>query len=114
MGFLQRIPKGRQKNYSMQNKQEWIKLLNIQPSSRGFLNWGKTLRVFGMVVQALHTPPWSGDEYLFSSFFRDIYDELSVVIAPLDMVVPDFCAYPGEQYFSPMAEKILALIRKIQ
>ena len=114
VGLLQRIPKGKQKNYSLRNKQEWIKLLNIQHSSRGFLNWGRTLCVFGMVVQALHTPPWSGDEYLFSSFFRDIYDELSVVVTPLDMVVPDSGGSPGEQLFSSMAERTLALIREVQ
>ena len=67
-----------------------------------------------MIVQALHTPPWSEDAYLLSSFFRDIHEELSVTFRPLDMLVPDPGVYPGGEFFSPMAEKTLALIGEVQ
>jgi hypothetical protein len=113
-GLLERIPKGRRRNYSLQDKQAWVKLLKIRDESRGFLNWGRVFRVFAMVMQALHTPPWSEDAYLFSSFFRDIHGELSVVFSLLDMVVPDPGVYPGEEFFSPMAEEILSLFQKLR
>ena len=69
--------------------------------------------VLGRLTKALSTPPWSEDEYLLSSFFRDLFNESKSIGKSLNINIPEPVHYAGKQYFYPFALGILRILKKL-
>jgi len=63
---------------------------------------------------ALSTSPWSEDEYLLSSFFRDISREAKSIGGFLNVKVPEPVFYLGKQYFYPLASWALKILKQLK
>jgi hypothetical protein len=57
--------------------------------------------------------PWCDDEYLLSSFFRDLFNESKSIGKSLNIDVPQPDHHPGKQYFSPFALGVLSILKKL-
>jgi len=64
-------------------------------------------------IYTISTPPWSDDEYLLSSLFRDFFNEGKSVGKSLNINIPEPIHYSGKQYFSPFALGILSILKKL-
>jgi len=70
-------------------------------------------RVLDRLAKALSTSPWTNDEYLLSSFFRDLFNESKSIGKSLNIDVPQPDHHPGKQYFSPFALGVLSILKKL-
>jgi hypothetical protein len=77
------------------------------------VNWVKAFLLSDRLAKALSTPPWSNDEYLLPSFFRDLFNEGKSVGKSLNINIPEPIHYSGKQYFSPFALGILSILKKL-
>ncbi len=108
-GLLVKQPDPARGNYSVRNAREWNDLLGSLRLPL-FVNWTRLFQILVTLVRLLHTPPWSDDDYLLSSWFRDIHGDLCSLAVGLDIIIPEPSSYRGADYFSPMAEALLGLI----
>lgn len=111
-GFVDKIPEGRGANYILNNKDIWFAILGSQNIAE-YINWTKTYSLLGNIIVALSSRQLADDRYLFSSFFRDIAGESGKLARNINTVLPDQYAYPGEEYFAPFAEFLLASVDKL-
>jgi len=102
----QKIPR-----YSLSRKKELLAAIGLKGIPR-YLNWTKTFLFLGRLAKALTISPWSDDEYLLSSFFRDLFKEGKLIGKSLNINIPEPVHYPGKQYFSPFASGILNILKK--
>ena len=99
--------------YSLKRKNEWLRVLGLKENP-GYLNWVRTLLMLNQLAKALSTPPWSDDEYLISSFFRDILNEVKSIGRSLNILVPEPASFSGSQYFVPFAMAVLNILEKLR
>jgi hypothetical protein len=100
-------------NYSLSDREQWFRLLQLKESLT-YLNWAKTFFMCDRLVKALVTPPWSDDEYLLSSFFRDLLSDVKPIAKSLSIQIPEAPAYAGPEYFAPLASTMLNILRKLR
>lgn len=103
----QKIPR-----YSINRKKELLHALGLKEIPN-YLNWTRTFLFLNRLAKALSTPPWSEDEYLLSSFFRDLFKESKLIGKSLNLDIPEPVQHPGKGYFSPYASGILRLLRRL-
>jgi hypothetical protein len=77
------------------------------------LNWTRTFLLLGRLAKALSIPPWSDDEYLLSSLFRDSLSETKSIGRSLHINTPEPTHYPGKQFFSPFALGVLSILNRL-
>jgi len=99
-------------SYSLSRRNELIHAIGLKEIPN-YLNWTRTFLFFDRLAKALSTPPWSDDEYLLSSLFRDLFNESKSIGKFLNINIPDPDHYPGKQYFSPFALGILSILKKL-
>lgn len=99
--------------YSLKRKNEWLDVLGLKEKP-GYLNWVRTLLVLNQLAKALSTPPWSDDEYLISSFFRDILNEAKSIGRSLNIMLPEPVSFSGSQYFAPFAMAVLDILKRLR
>lgn len=78
-----------------------------------YLNWTRTFLLLDRLAKALSIPPWSDDEYLLSSLFRDLSREGKLIGKSLNTNIPEPTNYPGKRYFSPFALGILRILKQL-
>jgi len=66
------------------------------------------------LAMVISTPPWSEDEYLLSSLFRDLSREAKSIGRVLNIKVPDPASYLGKQYFAPFALGVLKILKQLR
>jgi hypothetical protein len=69
--------------------------------------------VLDRLAKALSIPPWCDDEYLLSSFFRDLFNESKKIGKSLNINIPEAAHYPGKQYFLPFASGVLSILKRL-
>jgi hypothetical protein len=69
--------------------------------------------VLDRLAMVISTPPWSEDEYLLSSLFRDLSREAQSIGRVLDIKVLDPTSYLGKKYFGPFALGILKILKRL-
>ena len=106
------VEKEEGKKYLLKNEQGFIKMLKLE-NVLHYINWVRTFLFFARILNALHTKPWSEDEYLLSSFFRDILGEAKIVGRSVDVSFPDGNLYKGSEYLHPFTTEVMKLLRKI-
>jgi hypothetical protein len=112
VGLLTKIKGAKIGIFTLEKKKEWINALGL----RGipvYLNWVNAFHLFNRVLRALSLQPWSEDEYMLSSFFRDILEEAKGLGRSLGISFPEPAQYPGAVYFSPFALKVLEAIERL-
>jgi hypothetical protein len=70
--------------------------------------------VLDRLAMVISTPPWSEDEYLLSSLFRDFLTEVKSIGRVLNTKVPEPASYPGKKYFGPFALCVLSILKRIR
>jgi len=103
----QKIPR-----YSVNRKKELLHALGLKEIPN-YLNWTRTFLLLNRLAKALSIPPWSDDEYLLSSFFRDLSAETKLIGKSLNLNIPEPVQYPGKGYFSPYASGIFRLLKRL-
>jgi hypothetical protein len=98
--------------YHLNRKEELSQAIGLKEIPK-YINWTKTFLLFDQLSKALSTPPWSDDEYLLSSLFRDLYKESASIGRSLHVNIPEPTHSPGKQYFSPFASGILNIGKKL-
>lgn len=103
----QKIPR-----YSLNRKKELLYAFGLKEIPK-YINWTRTFLLLNRLSKALSTPPWSDDEYLLSSLFRDLFNESKSIGKSLGINMPEPAHYPGKQYFSPFALGVLSILKKL-
>jgi len=103
----QKIPR-----YSLNRKKELLYAFGLKEIPK-YINWTRTFLLLDRLSKALSTPPWSDDEYLLSSLFRDLFNESKSIGKSLGINMPEPAHYPGKQYFSPFALGVLSILKKL-
>jgi hypothetical protein len=100
-------------SYYLIRKKELLSAVGLKgiPS---YLNWTRTFVVLDRIAMALSTPPWSEDEYLLSSLFRDFSKEVKSIGRFLNIKIPEPAAYLGKQYFVPFALGVLKILKQLR
>lgn len=103
------VEKGQERKYLLKDVHDLTKMLKLQ-SIPHYINWVLTFHFFDRILKALNIEPWSKDEYLLSSFFRDILDQAKLIGRPIEVSFPDSKLYKGSNYLYPFATKVIELI----
>ena len=99
-------------SYYLIRKKELLSAFGLKGMPR-YLNWSKTFIVLDRLAMIISTPPWSEDEYLLSSLFRDLSTEVKSIGRVLDIKVPDPASYLGKKYFGPFALGVLKILKQL-
>lgn len=100
-------------SYSLNRRKELLTAVGLKVIPR-YINWTRVFIFLDWLAVTFSTPPWSEDEYLLSSFFRDLFNKAESIGRVLNIKVPEPVSYSGEQYFSPFASVILKILRQLR
>ncbi len=100
-------------SYYLIRKKELLSAVGLK-GMPSYLNWTRTLIFLDRLRMALSTSPWSEDEYLLSSLFRDFSGEAKSIGRVLDIKVPDPVSYLGKKYFGPFALGVLNILKQLR
>jgi len=100
-------------SYSLNRKKELIAAVGLK-GMPSYLNWTRTFILLDRVAVALSTSPWSEDEYLLSSLFREFSREAKSIGRVLNVKVPEPASYLGKQYFGPFALGTLKILKQLR
>ena len=78
-----------------------------------FANWIRAFHLWARILKALHTKPWCEDEYLLSSFFRDVSGDAGLVGRSVKVSISDARLYEGTEYFAPFAGNMMEVLRSL-
>jgi hypothetical protein len=103
-----------QKNhrYSLNRKKELLHAIGLKEMPN-YLNWTRTFLFLDRLAKALSISPWSDDEYLLSSLYRDSFNEAKSIGRFLHINTPEPIHYPGKQFFSPFALGVLRILNRL-
>ena len=104
----QKIPR-----HSLNRKKELLHAIGLKKMPN-YLNWTRTFLLLDRLAKALSIPPWSDDEYLLSSLFRDSFNETKSIGRWLRINIPEPTNYPGKQFFSPFALVLLSILNRLR
>ena len=99
-------------SYSLSRKNELLDAIGLKEIPN-YLNWTRAFLWLDRLAKALSIPPWCDDEYLLSSLFRDLFNEGKLIGKFLNINIPEPVHYPGKQYFSPFALRVLSILKKL-
>ena len=100
-------------SYSLNRRKELLTAVGLKVIPR-YINWTRVFIFLDRLAVTLSTPPWSEDEYLLSSFFRDLFNKAESIGRVLNIKVPEPVSYSGKQYFSPFASVILKILKQLR
>ena len=109
-GLLTKVKGPKVGTFTLERKDEWLNALGLK-GMPVYLNWVNVFHLLNQVLRALSLQPWSEDEYMLSSFFRDILEEAKSLGRSLGISFPEPDQYPGAGYFSPFALKVMEIIK---
>ncbi|HUU05040.1 MAG TPA: winged helix-turn-helix domain-containing protein [Patescibacteria group bacterium] len=107
-GFVTKESRGKQNQYSLDSGDVFLQS-NISSSS--FWSWPPFFQLYSRLLIAASSPPWSNDPYLLSSLFRDVYPQAMSISKKNRLLFPDPKLFPGDNYFPPMSQKLLDLLK---
>jgi len=111
--MVTKISEQKNPGYSLNRKKELLHAIGLKEMP-DYLNWTRTFLLLDRLAKAISIPPWSDDEYLLSSFFRDCFNETKSIGRLLHINIPDPTHHPGKQLFSPFALGILGVLTKLK
>ena len=111
--MVTKISEQKSPRYSLNRKKELLHAIGLKEMPN-YLNWTRTFLLLDGLAKALSIPPWSDDEYLLSSLFRDSFNEAKSIGRSLHINTPEPTHYPGKQFFSPFALGILSILNRLR
>ena len=110
-GLLTKI-KGRKAGVLvLERRNDWLNLFGLNDTPE-YLNWVLTFALLNQICKVLFVPPWSEDEYVLSSLFRDTLNEMRRLGGYLDIAFPEPDRYPGASYFTPFGSQVLSILQQ--
>jgi hypothetical protein len=113
VGFLAKDKGPKIVTFTLENRAKWLDLLGLREIPT-YLNWVQVFHFLGQILKALSVSPWSEDEYMLSSLFRDLLDEAKHMRKYVHVSVPEPNQYPGSRYLVPFATAILDIIERLK
>lgn len=113
VGFLAKDKGPKIVTFTLEKRAEWLDLLGLREMP-AYLNWVQVFRFLGQILKVLSVSPWSEDEYMLSSLFRDLLDEAKHMRKYVHVSVPEPKQYPGSRYLVPFATAILDIIEGLK
>jgi hypothetical protein len=113
VGFLAKDKGPKIVTFTLEKRTEWLDLLGLREIPP-YLNWVQVFHFLGQIMKAISVSPWSEDEYMLSSLFRDLLDEAKHMRKYVHVSVPEPNQYPGSRYFFPFATAILDIIERLK
>ena len=113
VGFLAKDKGPKIVTFTLEKRAEWLDLLNLRKMP-AYLNWVQVFHFLSQILKALSVSPWSEDEYMLSSLFRDLLDEAKHMRKYLHVSVPEPNQYPGSRYLVPFATAILDILERLK
>jgi hypothetical protein len=110
--IITKISENKAALYSLNRKGQWLAAIGLK-TPPNYVNWTRIFLFLNQLAIGLSTPPWSEDEYLLSSFFRDLFNRAESIGARLNIKVPVPTLYSGKQYFAPFALCVLKMLKKL-
>jgi len=110
--IVTKISEQKMPRYSINRKRELLHALGLKEIPN-YLNWTRTFLFLNQLARSLSILPWSEDEYLLSSLFRDLSKESKFIAKSVNLNIPEPVQYPGKRYFSPYASGILRLLKRL-
>jgi hypothetical protein len=110
--MVTKISEQKNPRYSLNRKKELLHAIGLKEIPN-YLNWTRTFLLLGGLAKALSIPPWSDDEYLLSSLFRDSLNETKSIGRSLHINTPEPSHHPGKQFFSPFALGVLSILNRL-
>ena len=107
-----KISEQKMPHYSLNRKKELLYAMGLKDIPN-YLNWTRTFLMLDQLARALTISPWSDDEYLLSSLFRELSDEVKRIGRSLNIEIPEPASYPGKQYFAPFALGALGILKQL-
>jgi hypothetical protein len=111
--MVTKISEGKATRYSLRRKNELLQALGLKRIPK-YVNWTTTFQLVDELSKALSTPPWSEDEYLLSSLFRDQANRVKFIGSSLKIEVPEPTSQPGRQYFAPFGTAVLTILETLK
>jgi len=113
VGFLAKDKGPKIVTFTLEKRTEWLDLLGLREIPT-YVNWVQVFHFLGQILKALSVSPWSEDEYMLSSLFRDLLDEAKHMRKYVHVSVPEPNQYPGSRYLVPFATAILDIIERLK
>jgi len=110
--IVTKISQNKLSSYSLNRKKELLQAMGLKNMLK-YLNWARTFLVLDQIAKAIAIPQWSDDEYLLSSFSRELLDDVKLIAKSLNVNVPEPTSFPGKRYFSPFASMALNILKKL-
>ena len=110
--MVTKISEQKMPRYSLNRKKELLHAIGLKEMPN-YLNWTRTFLLLGGLAKAISIPPWSDDEYLLSSLFRDSFNETKSIGRSLQINIPEPSHYPGKQFFSPFALGVVSILNRL-
>lgn len=111
-GMLVKTDGARATTFSLKDRDLWADIADVDEET-AYLNWGRMFHVLDQVAGAFMKPEYGEDEYMLSSLFRDVRNEMVQVARVLGVHVPEPGRYPGANYFDPFASALLDVLAKL-
>jgi hypothetical protein len=111
--MVTKISEQKMPRYSLNRKKELLHAIGLKEIPT-YLNWTRTFLLLERLAKAISIPPWSDDEYLLSSLFRDSFNEARAIGRSLGINTPEPTHHPGKQFFSPFALGILGILDRLR
>lgn len=113
VGFLAKDKGPKIVTFTLEKRAEWLDLLDLREMP-AYLNWVQVFHFLGQILKVLSVSPWSEDEYMLSSLFRDLLGEAKHMRKYVHVPVPEPNQYPGTRYLVPFATAILDIIERLK
>jgi len=110
--MVTKISEQKTPRYSLNRKNELLYAFGLKEIPK-YINWTRAFLFLDRISKGLSTSPWSDDEYLLCSLFRDLFNESKSIGKSLGIIMPEPAHYPGKQYFSPFALGVLGILKKL-
>ena len=111
--MVSKISKKRSAQYFLQKKEDLLRTIGCKELA-AYINWVRTFLWLAQIAKALDILPWAEDEYLMSSFFRDLLDEVKLTGKDLNISIPEPTFYPGKEYFVPFGMGVLEMLKQLK
>ncbi len=99
-------------DYGLKNHLSWIQALGIDNPSI-YVNWSRIFLFLDRLVLGLENLQLQNDNYLASSFFRDLAQDIRYAASVTQVDLPHEKSLHGQAYFEPFAKCVLQIIDKL-
>jgi hypothetical protein len=106
------VEKADGKNYELLHSNTLKTIVPVTQLPR-YINWIGAFVMLGKIFSSIGTEPFAADEYLLSSFFREILPDARILARTVDLSFSDDRLYPGADYCEVFSNEMIDVLKKI-